>query len=125
MILAATALAQPAVPQQSEQVQSDMPFRREPVVGAGDVLQVAIGLAVALLVAVGLILLLRRWYGTGTGPLGARRIQVQEARKVTRRTTAAIIVVDGRELLLVESAGAVAVHPLQPVPDHDSEQKVE
>lgn len=102
-----------------------MPFRREPIVGAGEVLQVAIGLAVALAAAVGLILLLRRWYGTGVGPLGTRRIQVQEARKVTRRTTAAIIAVDGRELLLVESPGAVAVHPLQPVPDHDSEQKAE
>jgi flagellar biogenesis protein FliO len=110
------------------QAAADLPFQQEPVLTAGDILQVAAGLGIALLAAVALMLMLRRWYGpergnspvlwrwgktTSLGRLGARRVEVREARRVTRRTTVAVISVDGEELLLAEHSHAVVLHRLQ------------
>ncbi|HEX5513386.1 MAG TPA: flagellar biosynthetic protein FliO [Gammaproteobacteria bacterium] len=108
------ALVVPAAAAYATEAPIEMPFRQEPVLSAGDVLQVAFALAAALAVALALILFLRRWYGSklGGAPIG-RRIQVCEARRITRRTTVAIIAIDGEELLLAEHAGAVTLHQLR------------
>ena len=100
------AVAAPTEPANEQRI----PFKRSEDTASGTVIRVLGGLAIAVLVGVGAVYLLKRYLPTTYRPgfTGSTHIKIVEARRLTPKTTLFLIEVEGVRLLVSQNGDRLA-----------------
>src|SRR4029077_7248607 len=86
-----------------------IPFKKRDDSMGGVVARVVGGLVIVVIVGVGAVFLLKRYFPSFYHPTsaGAARIKLLEVRRLTPKTTLFLVEVEGRQLLLGQSADRI------------------